>query len=543
MKKHSIGKVVLITMIVCLVLTWIFPAAYYSGEYVDQGRVQMGLFDLFNYPLTALSYFGYIALFIILIGGFYGVLYKIPAYRSFLNKIVDKVEGKEKLFISIMIILIALLVSLCGLQFGVALLIPLIVSIILLMGYDKIVAAFVSVGGISAGLIGATYAYNNLSVLFETLNLKFGNQIGVRFVLLLLAIVVVIFNTLMYISNHEAVKIEKKPIKKYEDEDVSVEEEKIVEPVKKAPAKKNNSKTTSKSNKNNKSSSTKKTNNSSKSRSKNANKAALKDEDIIVVKESVEDEMLVPGEVRESHKTWPFTVGFFLLLVLLVLAFITWGDTGFKVTAFENSTKAVQEFKLFGFPLFGKILGTVNSFGNWTINDLCAPMFLALLLIVIIYKVKLSDILEGFAEGAKKALAPAAIVILVYSILVLVTYHPFQLTIYKAVLGWSKGFNIASTVIVAMLSSLFNVDVAYTYQSVLPYYVTIVTKSNNYPLVSIIFQTMYGLMALVAPTSVFLMTILSYLNVSYKEWLKNVWKLFVELFILLLITFIILAVI
>ena len=55
----------------------------------------MGLFDLFNYPLTALSYFGYIALFIVLVGGFYGILHKIPAYRTFLDKIVAVFKGKE----------------------------------------------------------------------------------------------------------------------------------------------------------------------------------------------------------------------------------------------------------------------------------------------------------------------------------------------------------------------------------------------------------------------------------------------------------------
>ena len=77
MKKHNTSKVVLITMLVFLLLSWILPAAYYSGEYVDQGRVQMGLFDLFSYPLTSWSYFGYLALFIVLVGGFYGVLYTV----------------------------------------------------------------------------------------------------------------------------------------------------------------------------------------------------------------------------------------------------------------------------------------------------------------------------------------------------------------------------------------------------------------------------------------------------------------------------------
>ena len=112
MKKHNTIKVVLITMLVFLLLSWILPAAYYSGQFVDQGRVQMGLFDLFNYPLTALSYFGYIGLFFILVGGFYGILYKIPAYRTFLERIVKIFEGKEKILLSIFVVIIALLVRL-----------------------------------------------------------------------------------------------------------------------------------------------------------------------------------------------------------------------------------------------------------------------------------------------------------------------------------------------------------------------------------------------------------------------------------------------
>ena len=70
MKKHNTFKVVLITLIVLLVLSWIFPAAYFSGEYIDQGRVQMGLADVFNYFMTSLSYFGHYALYLILVGAF-----------------------------------------------------------------------------------------------------------------------------------------------------------------------------------------------------------------------------------------------------------------------------------------------------------------------------------------------------------------------------------------------------------------------------------------------------------------------------------------
>ncbi len=543
MKKHNTFKVVLVTMLLFLVLTWILPAAYYSGEYVDQGRVQMGLFDIFNYPLTSLSYFGYIALFIVLVGGFYGILYKIPAYRSFLDKIVNMFKGKEKVCLSIFVILLAVLTSICGVQFGLALFLPFIISIILLMGYDKIVAAMVTVGSIAVGLAGSTYASNNLNILTQYLGLKFDYQIGVRFVILIVGIVLVIFNTIMYIKKSMIdVKIEKKTVKKVEDdkEEKNVAEKKTTSKVSSSSKKKSSA--TSKTS-TTKSSKTKSTSKSSKSR-KSDNKAALKDEDIIVVKEALNDNgSLVPNTISTKHKVWPFVLTFTLLFVVFVLAFISWGENGFAVTVFDDMTKGITEFKLFGFPLFAKILGTFNSFGNWTITDMFLPMFLVVALLMFIYKVSINDAFDGFIEGAKKAIAPAVISVLIYSILVLVTYHPFQLVIYKSLLGLSKGFNIATTAIVALLAGLFNSDMMYSFQSVLPYYTSVVTNSDNYATAGIIFQAMYGLTMLAAPTSVILMGLLTYLGVSYKEWLKNIWKLLLEFFIILLIVFIILALI
>ena len=44
-----------------------------------------------------------------------------------------------------------------------------------------------------------------------------------------------------------------------------------------------------------------------------------------------------------------------------------------------------------------------------------------------------------------------------------------------------------------------------------------------------------------APTSLLLVTVLSYLGVSYKSWLKAIWKLLLEVFVVLLIVFTILV--
>lgn len=541
MKKHNTVKVVLITMLVFMILSWIFPAAYFSSEYVEQGRVQMGLFDLFNYPLTALSYFGYIALFIVMVGGFYGILYKIPAYRTFLDKIATKLKGKGMFTLSVIMILIAVLTSVCGLQLALIVFFPMLVSIILLMGYDKMVAALTLVGSTMIGIAGTTFGYTNSTIILSVLSLDINYEILVKVVILIAGLALLILNTVLYIkktniTKKNQMKAEKTVVKAISEEvsDMSeVESPKTTKTTK-------NSKSTTKSTKSTKKTTTKKS--SSKS-SKKDNKAAVKDEEIIVVKEMVnadEEEKLVPTMVDSKHKVWPFVVSFVILFVILLLAFIPWANA-FNIKAFETATTAVTEFELFGFPLFGKLLGTVNAFGAWTITDLFLVMAALVLLLTLIYKVKFNDVLDGFVNGAKKALGPAVLVILIYSILVLVTYHPYQLVIYKFFIGLTDGFNVFTSTIVAILASLFNSDPSYAFQSVLPYMVSVITNTENYSIIGVLFQSIYGLTMLVAPTSLILMGVLSYLDIPYGKWFKTIWKLVLELLVILLIIFTILV--
>ena len=44
MKKHNALKIVVITMLVFMLLTWILPAATYQTSYYELGRAQIGFF-------------------------------------------------------------------------------------------------------------------------------------------------------------------------------------------------------------------------------------------------------------------------------------------------------------------------------------------------------------------------------------------------------------------------------------------------------------------------------------------------------------------
>ena len=141
MKKHNTLKVVLITTGILFLCTWIFKAAYLQGNaYVESDRMQMGLFDLFNYQITSLQYFGYIALFILVVGAFYGVLYATGAYGKMVDRLASKFKGKEKIVLVAIMAILAILVSFVGMQLALIIFLSFLISLILLMGFDKITA-------------------------------------------------------------------------------------------------------------------------------------------------------------------------------------------------------------------------------------------------------------------------------------------------------------------------------------------------------------------------------------------------------------------
>ena len=603
MKKHNSIKVILVVIMILAVLSWIIPAAYFQTELVEEGRLRMGLFDLFNYPVTALSYFGYIALFILVVGGFYGILYRIPAYRKLLDKIVDNLKGNEKLFLVVTVIVFAVLTSLCGVQLALLVFFPFVAAIILLLGYDKIVVALTLVGSTMIGMMGTTTAYSNISVLLSYLSagdVDINTHIGTRIAILLIGVVGVIMTTLSYIKKHAIVgsnNIAAKKTVRTVEEKIVVEKTTEVEE-KEEKTKKNTSKST-------KSSSTKKSGSKGKSTSKkgsksgskkrNDNKNDLVEKDVIVIKENGTDEF-VPIRVDGTHKVWPIVLSIFVMFVVLVLAFIPW-ESAFGSTAFTTATEKVTSLEItawsglliglliviacsflgknkrksliigictyvlltivaflsvYGFHMskvktflidkiniFGVFFGTINSFGSWTITDLIPLLVVVTLFLCLVYKVKFDDVVGGFVEGCKKAFVPALVTVLIYTVLVLVTYHPFQAMIYKFVLGWTTKFNVFTTSIVAILASTLNADPLYSAQSVLPYFTSVFTDVTNYSKVFVLFQSMYGLTMLVAPTSLILMIVLSYLRIPFGEWFKSVWKLVLALLILVLFILII----
>ena len=346
-----------------------------------------------------------------------------------------------------------------------------------------------------------------------------------KVIILVIFIVLLIAQVVLYSKKTKNSTIEVKESVKEKVESKVDQEEVVVKESSKKEKQTGKSKTTKKS-------TTKSTKKSTGKRGRPAKNSAA------MAKENSET-LVVKSKSGKKANIWPFAIIFDLVLICMAISVFDWNGL-FEISWFQEATDAVTTYEIFGFEIFGKLLGSIHAFGEWSLGvEMAALIMIATCILALVYRVKWNDFIDGVCDGFRRALEPAVVILLTYVVLVIVTYHPFQLTITKFLLDITSGINVVTMTLVSLLSSLFNVDLTYVTQSTLPYVQTVITDSSLYPLIGVIFQSIYGLTLLVAPTSFILMGTLSYLDVSYKQWLKHIWKLFLTLLAILVVIFLI----
>ena len=143
----------------------------------------------------------------------------------------------------------------------------------------------------------------------------------------------------------------------------------------------------------------------------------------------------------------------------------------------------------------------------------------------LIYRIK--GIFSAMAEGAKKMLVPAFMVMLAYSVIYFAGSQMFYPTISTIILSISSKFSVILSSIVVGLGSVIFVDVLYVANYLIPQIAAIDGATPT--LVNLLIQGVYGVTMFVAPTSAMLVLALSYLEIPYKEWIKKTWKLILVL--------------
>ena len=235
---------------------------------------------------------------------------------------------------------------------------------------------------------------------------------------------------------------------------------------------------------------------------------------------------------KEKAKVAPIHVAMGLLFVLLILGFVNWnGYFGFD--GFDKFLETLRKGEIAHVSIFNIIVGsTIAAFGTWQVFHLAALLVFTSVVIALIYKVKINDFFEAYAEGIKKAFPYAMILLLANMVLVNVAYSGI---FYTMVVGLTKKtISLLTGSLTAVLAAFFAPDSINATQFAL--YSATLTKATNYQnLLGVIFQAVYNLFLLISPTSVLLFIGLKYTDTKYKDWIKYIYKFFIVLFVIVLL--------
>ena len=83
-------------------------------------------------------------------------------------------------------------------QLALLMLFPFVISLVLMLGYNKLAATAVTAGSVAIGLMGTTFAYSTTQMLQQYLSVKTTTQIWTKIILLVLGLVILLANVLKF---------------------------------------------------------------------------------------------------------------------------------------------------------------------------------------------------------------------------------------------------------------------------------------------------------------------------------------------------------
>lgn len=260
--------------------------------------------------------------------------------------------------------------------------------------------------------------------------------------------------------------------------------------------------------------------------SKKRKKLDIKDLDIF------KSEEIPLYEKNESNKsTVPLIIMSIILLLIVFIGCINWTYT-FDVSFFTELDTKINDISL-----LPKVFGTLPVMGYFGNYDVAAIILIFAFIIKWLYSIKFDEFIDAFKDGMKQMITPAVYAILASTIFAVMvnsnTGANISTTISNSILGISDKFYVLTVSLLGFVGGFFFNDLAYLTNSI--YSLLATYGSASVTIMGILLQTGYAIAMLCLPVSVVLIAALKYLNVSYKEWMKYIYKFLLAMFVLVIV--------
>ncbi len=212
-------SILAILIIVLAVLTWIIPAGSYeyladgepiAGTYHAVAQNAQGVGAVFLAPLKGLYDAIEVAVFILMVGGFLGIVMETGAINAGINTIVQKLKGREKLLIPILMFIFALGGTTFGMAEETIAFYPLVLPIVIAAGYDALVGVSIIMVGAGVGVLASTVNPFATGIASGFAGVSLGEGIILRVIMLIVLLPIAVWYVMRY-----AEKVRADPQKSY----------------------------------------------------------------------------------------------------------------------------------------------------------------------------------------------------------------------------------------------------------------------------------------------------------------------------------------
>ena len=443
MKKNNLLKVILITFLLFVVLSWFIKGSvFYQGTFykADQSTV-IGIGDIFSLPFQVFYLYAEYGIIFLIIGGFYGVLNKTGAYHKIIEKLAKPFKNRRNLAIILSAIFIMSFESIIGNSLLTFTFIPFIASFLTELNFNKKRIMLATIGSLFLGMFASITGYGELINFLLDLNKK----ILFKERLLIFVITSMILIVSLILKNNRDLEYEKMEFN-YEESD------------------------------------------------------------------------------KKSFKLILIVILFSLIAIIGIYNFEDF--LGIKI--FSGILEAISKIS---------ILNGINNLGSWGTKDLSALLLLETLIIAIFYRIKFSDVVESFKNGAKPMIkvsfyATLTGIIFVYYYNSNTGYNLID-TIVNSIYNSSAEYLNLKTALATPLYSVLLNNSLFLANSVTSIITSLSSNATTIKASGLALQLTSGVFGLILPTSYILIAGLAYYDISYGSWLKYIWKILVVLFLII----------
>lgn len=256
------------------------------------------------------------------------------------------------------------------------------------------------------------------------------------------------------------------------------------------------------------------------------------------------NEVVIPflgTETKKDAKKLPLVVAVIALVTLCLVGMYNW-YYAFGISVFNELHTSLQDITIGDYPIVANLLAGVTSLGYWGNYELAIALVIGSLIIGWIYNIGFEGIVDSFKDGAKEMLPVAfyATICNVIFTIMLASDTNMYATIINWLSGFAESFNLIIVYLITLIGSFFYNDFYYLLSGAAP--VLSGYDAVYYPIIGVVTTAIHSIVMMIIPTSVMLIIGLKYFDVSFKDWIKNIWLYIVEALVIVIIVSVIVVV-